>query len=214
MKPGRKRLFPVVYHEALARHIARLALAALLALCPGAAGALDLQGHRGARGLAPENTLAGFAAALAIGVSTLEMDLGVTADDRLVVLHDSRLAPAITRGPDGRWLQPPTPAVRSLTLAELRTYDVGRIDPASKYAARYPKQKALDGVPMPLLAELLALPALRDKEKVCLNIEIKTSPNAPDLTARPEAMADAVVEAATRSGVTPSQLPRPGSIIA
>ena len=43
-----------------------------------AAHAFDLQGHRGARGLAPENTLAGFETALAIGVTTLELDLGMT----------------------------------------------------------------------------------------------------------------------------------------
>jgi glycerophosphoryl diester phosphodiesterase len=66
--------------------------AALLGLLLGAsahgAGAIDLQGHRGARGLAPENTLAAFQVALAIGVTTLETDLALTADDVLVLTHD------------------------------------------------------------------------------------------------------------------------------
>ena len=69
-----------------------------------AAHAFDLQGHRGARGLAPENSLEGFAAALSIGVSTLELDLAVTRDGVLVVSHDSVLNPDHTRGPDGKFL--------------------------------------------------------------------------------------------------------------
>ena len=55
--------------------------------------AFDLQGHRGARGLAPENTLEAFATALSIGVTTLELDLAMTRDGVLVVSHDSRLNP-------------------------------------------------------------------------------------------------------------------------
>ena len=60
--------------------------------------AFDLQGHRGARGLAPENTLEGFAVALSIGVTTLELDLAMTRDSVLVVSHDRRLNP----GPHAR----------------------------------------------------------------------------------------------------------------
>ena len=54
------------------------AAAVAIAVVASSAAAFDLQGHRGARGLAPENTLEGFARALSIGVSTLEFDLGVT----------------------------------------------------------------------------------------------------------------------------------------
>ena len=77
-------------------------LAALLLVLP--AGAFDLQGHRGARGLAPENTVPAFERALALGVDTLELDVGVTADGVVVVAHDPFLNPAITRDPEGRWL--------------------------------------------------------------------------------------------------------------
>ena len=58
---------------------------------------IDLHGHRGARGLFPENTMAGFAGALAIGVDVLELDVAMTADDVVVVTHDPRLNPDITR---------------------------------------------------------------------------------------------------------------------
>src|SRR5262249_41055379 len=94
-----------------------------------AAVAFDLQGHRGARGLAPENTLEAFATALEIGVTTLELDLGMTKDGVLVISHDSFLNPDHTRGPDGKFLDAQGPAIRSLTLAELKRYDVGRLKP-------------------------------------------------------------------------------------
>ncbi|MDP3613111.1 MAG: glycerophosphodiester phosphodiesterase family protein, partial [Rubrivivax sp.] len=67
--------------------------------------AFDLQGHRGARGLAPENTLPSFQKALDLGVDTLECDLAITRDGVVVVYHDQWLNPDITRGPDGQWLQ-------------------------------------------------------------------------------------------------------------
>jgi glycerophosphoryl diester phosphodiesterase len=63
----------------------------------GVAQGFDLQGHRGARGLMPENTLPGFAKALSIGVSTLELDLAVTRDFQVVVIHDPRFEPKIAR---------------------------------------------------------------------------------------------------------------------
>ena len=91
--------------------------------------AFDLQGHRGARGLAPENTLPAFATALSLGVTTLELDINLSRDDAVVVGHDPVLLPTVTRGPDGAFLTAPGPAIRSLSLAELRRYDVGRLNP-------------------------------------------------------------------------------------
>jgi len=82
---------------------ALLCLAALLAPLH-AACAFDLQGHRGTRGLAPENTLPAFARAVAIGVHTLETDIAISRDGVLLISHDSALNPDITRGPDGQWL--------------------------------------------------------------------------------------------------------------
>jgi glycerophosphoryl diester phosphodiesterase len=66
-------------------------------MAPRLAGGFDLQGHRGARGLAPENTLAGFRKALEIGVPTLELDLAMTRDGVLVVSHDPVLNPDVYR---------------------------------------------------------------------------------------------------------------------
>lgn len=161
--------------------------------------AFDLQGHRGARGLAPENTLAGFKVALDLGVSTLETDLAVTGDNQLVISHDPVLNADLTRGPDGQWLATGGPAIRMLTLAELGRYDIGRVNPASRYGQQWPEQKPVDGQRFPTPAQLFAMagPAVR------FNIEIKTDPNRPDLTIDPAAFARLTVEAVRRAGVVP-----------
>jgi glycerophosphoryl diester phosphodiesterase len=148
-------------------------------------------GHRGARGLFPENTIEGFAAALAIGVRRFEIDIAVTADDVPVVCHDPVLNPDITRGPDGLWLAEAGPPIRALSLGELVAYDVGRIRPGAAYAARYPDQQPIDGARIPTLAAVL-----RAAPEAVFTIELKTFPLRPELTVPGPRMADLVVEAA------------------
>ena len=165
------------------------------AQAPTYAGAMghriDLHGHRGARGLFPENTLAGFAAALAIGVDAIELDVGTTADDVVVVTHDPWLNPDLTRTREGGWLAGPGPAVRALRAAELAGYDVGRIRPGSAYAAAYPEQVPHDGAGIPTLADVLRL-----DPRTGVNIELKTFPLHPGLTVDGAAMADRVMAVA------------------
>lgn len=181
--------------------IARDTLLALtLLMTAGAGHALDLQGHRGARGLLPENTLAGFERALALGVTTLEMDLALTADGHVVISHDPRLNPAITRGPDGRWIEAPLPVINRMSLGELAAFDVGRMDPASPYAERFPQQEPVDGARIPTLVEALALGPRAGGEPVHLNIETKLSPLDPAVTPAPEAFAKAVVDTVRAAG--------------
>lgn len=128
--------------------------------------------------------------ALDFGVSTLETDLAITRDGVVVISHDPLLNPDLTRGPDGQWLTVPGPVIRTLTLDELKRYDVGRLNPASKYAQQYPEQKPVDGQRIPTLAEFFALAG----PDVRFNIEIKTDPNKPDLTIDPAAFAAAAVD--------------------
>ncbi len=163
--------------------------------------AFDLQGHRGARGLAPENTLAGFARALSLGVTTLEMDIAVTADGVLVVSHDPTLNPEITRGPDGSFIDPPGPAISTLTLAELRRFDVGRIRPGSRLASLFPHQAPADGERIPTLAEVIALTRQSGAGSVRFNIETKLFPDQPHLTVSPEEMAERLVTLLESEGV-------------
>ncbi len=72
------------------------------------AGNLNVIGHRGAAGLLPENTMAGFKKAMEIGVDTIELDILLTSDNEAVVYHDSRLNPAITRDTNGKWIKKDT----------------------------------------------------------------------------------------------------------
>jgi len=87
-------------------------------------------GHRGAAGLLPENTLAAFKRACEIGVDAVELDVLVSADGEMVVHHDFKLKPETARSADGAWVTSGSqPAVKDLTLAQLKTYDVGRLQP-------------------------------------------------------------------------------------
>ncbi|MET0203808.1 MAG: glycerophosphodiester phosphodiesterase [Casimicrobiaceae bacterium] len=174
-----------------------LAIGFLAAALPVAA--FDLEGHRGARGLAPENTLAAFRRALAIGVTTLETDLAVTRDDVLVLSHDPLLNPDLVRGPNGKWLAVKGPPIRTLALSELTRYDVGRLDPSSRYAAQFPQQEPADGERVPTLAQLFAL--VRDSGKpVRLNLETKIDPTRQDDTVDPVTFARLAVDAIRDAG--------------
>jgi glycerophosphoryl diester phosphodiesterase len=166
-----------------------------------ASRAFDVEGHRGARGLRPENTLAGFAHALDLGVRTLELDCGMTRDGIIVISHDRRLNPHITRGEDGCWLDDFGPAIHELTFAELQCYDVGRINPRSAYAQRFPRQQPVDGARIPRLADLFTVMRERGDTTVRFNIETKLSPVAPDETPRPEAFVDALLNVVADAGM-------------
>lgn len=163
--------------------------------------AFDLQGHRGARGLAPENTLPAFARALSVGVTTLEFDVGVTRDGVLVIAHDPSLNPELARGPDGQYLAAKGPAIHSLTLAELQRYDVGRIKPGTRYASLYPEQQPVDGTRIPRLSDLFALVKKSGNTQVRFDIETKLSPLAPDETLPPEPFARALITAIREAGL-------------
>ena len=171
----------------------RLFIATVLLMITGAASGLDLQGHRGARGLLPENTLPAFAHALTLGVTTLELDVGVTRDGVVVVSHDVTLNPDITRGPDGQWLKRDDLAIHALTFAELQQYDVGRIRPGSSYAQRFVQQQAVDGTRMPRLTDVFALALRAGNKRVRFNIETKISPEHPQHTLPPADFARALI---------------------
>lgn len=162
----------------------------------------DLQGHRGARGLYPENSLAGFEAALALGVTTLEMDLGMTRDGVLVVHHDRRLDPERTRGADGAWIEAPTAALIELELAALGAYDLGRLRPEGKLARRFPEQIGLDGVGIATLEDVLARAEALSGGTIRYNIETKLSPLSPEESPTPERFADTLVAVLKAAGLT------------
>ena len=180
-----------------------LALAAALAALAGCATApaFDLQGHRGARGLVPENTLAAFAKGLAIGVTTLEMDAAITKDDVVVVSHDPAFNQNITRGPDGKWLTARGPLIKDLTYEETQRYDVGRIKPDSSYAKTFADQVPIDGTRIPKLSEVFDLVKRSGNTQVQFDIETKVFPLAPGDTIEPDRFARRLVAEIRKHGM-------------
>lgn len=152
---------------ALAVALAGLGLAGLLttAARAGEPAAFDVQGHRGCRGLRPENTLPAFEKAIDLGVTTLELDLQVTRDGALVVYHDKRLDPRLCEREDGS--KPDRSPFAELDLADLTGIDCG-----SRPDRGFPERVPVPGAGIPQLEEVLAL--ARDADyPVRVSIEIK-----------------------------------------
>jgi glycerophosphoryl diester phosphodiesterase len=156
------------------------------------AGDLNVIGHRGAAGLLPENTLAGFKKAMEIGVDTIELDILLTSDNEAVVYHDSSLNPAITRDTDGKWIKE-RQLIKKLTLSEVQSYDVGKLKRWTVYADKYPDQKAAEGERIPTLRDVIQL-VKRTGDKTHLFIEPKFSPLKPEETKSPEEISNVVAK--------------------
>jgi len=185
----------------------RFAQFILGALCLGASFAslaqtrIDLQGHRGARGLLPENTLPSFERALALGVTTLELDVVSTRDGVLVISHDPALNPDLTRDAQGQFLTGPGPDIISLSWAQLQNYDVGRINPASRYANFFSSQQPLDGTRIPRLKDLFDRVKALGNTQVKFAIETKITPGRPEQTPDPETFAKLLLQEIEDSGM-------------
>jgi glycerophosphoryl diester phosphodiesterase len=153
----------------------------------------EVQGHRGARGHLPENSLAGFLQALDFDCTTLELDVGLTADNVVVISHDPLLNPDITRNEVGQYVTTRTP-IRKLTFVQLQQFDVGRINRGTLYAQTHSKQIPRDGTKIPSLDQLFQLIKERNDKTARFNIETKLSPLKPDETASPEQMVNALLQ--------------------
>jgi len=148
--------------------------------------------HRGGAALWPENSLAAFRNAVAMGADGAELDVQLSRDGEVIVFHDYRLKPEICRTAEGNWLTRPTPRIKDLTFAELRSYDIGRADPATDYAQNHPDLLPVEGERIPLLAEVIAI-AKMAKKPFTLFVELKTSFAERAVSALPEALAEATV---------------------
>lgn len=90
----------------------------------------------------------------------LEADLALTADGAVVLSHNPFLSPDIVRTQEKEYVpDQPLILIHDLTLSELRTYDVGRLNPHTSYGQRFPEQVAVDGQTIPTLGELFDLTA-------------------------------------------------------
>ena len=140
----------------------------------GNPGLIRLIGHRGARGLMPENTIEGFEFTLDLGVTALEFDVLVSKDNVPVITHDYQLSASLTRDYNGKWIEGNSPKISELTLAQLKQFDVGGLDSRSIYGANYPEQEFLSGIRIPKLSELLDLACLPKGQNLYLLMEIKS----------------------------------------
>ena len=160
--------------------------------------ALDIQGHRGARSVRPENTLAAFQYALEIGVDTLEFDMGVSRDGVVTVLHDQQINPVICQYKDGREV-PEGLLVHQLDLTQLKEFDCG-----SRPNPRFENQCTAPGSEIPTLAEVFELVKnsdLANAKTVLFNIETKSDPKTPSAQPKPEDFVKAVIEVVREYGL-------------
>jgi len=131
----------------------------------------DVQGHRGCRGLYPENTLAGFQYAIeTVGVDTIELDVGITKDLVLVVNHDTYLNPERTMK-DGSFIKEKV-FIKDLTLDQIKAYSVGK----NKNRFSFYRQKQLENEPIPTLQEVIDVVKAfnnHSEKKIKMNIEAK-----------------------------------------
>jgi len=139
----------------------------------------------------PANSLEGALQCLALPNDGIEIDVQITADGHVVAHHDYRLSRDHARL-NGEWLAQAGAPLKTLTLAELDSYDVGRLRPDSSYALRYPDREDMDGVRIPTLRSLLqALKATPGAPRM-IYVEIKTDPQNPADAPEPAVIVDAV----------------------
>ncbi|KAA1420154.1 glycerophosphodiester phosphodiesterase [Mumia zhuanghuii] len=164
--------------------------------------AFDLQAHRGGVGLTTESTVAGFAKALSLGVTTLELDTQVTKDEKVVVTHDRRVsatickdtAPASAGDPQFPYVGK---YVKDLTLAQLQTMDCGH-----QQRPGFPQQEVVSGARMAELKDVFALVKKRKAWGVTLNVETKVEAGAPHETAPRDLFVRRVAAEIRRSGLS------------
>jgi len=139
--------------------------------------AFDKEGHRGCRGLMPENTIPAMIKALDLGVTTLEMDIAITKDKQPVLSHEPWFAQDITTKPDGTYmkdLEEKRFVIYWMTYEQVKTFDVGM-----KPHPRFPRQQKMKVV-KPLLSDVIdsceAHAKTTNRDLPWYNIETKTDP--------------------------------------
>ena len=168
----------------------------------GDEGTIRVVGHRGARGILPENSMVGFDFALSIGVDLLEFDVLLSRDDIPVITHNHEFHGSAVRGADGAFLNGEHPRVASLTMAEIERLDIGRLNTDTEYGRRFPDQAQMDGVRVPRLSELLQLVSQPRYSAACLMLELKSDPDLAQDSAVRERIVSTVCGEVRSAGVT------------
>ena len=172
------------------RAVLMVALLFISSLPSFAATRIEVQGHRGARGARPENTLPAFEYALQNGIDTLELDIAVSQDSELVISHDPALTPDRCLGPSGQALSKDI-EIHSLSYIEIAKYDCGSVK-----NPRFPQQVLVPHTPKPRLEDLFIMienSKLAGAKNIQFNIETKSYPSHPELTPEPKKFAQMII---------------------
>ncbi len=143
---------------------------------------LDKQGHRGCRGLYPENTIPGFLKAIDLGVKTLEMDLVITKDKKVILSHEPFFNHEITTLPNGEYVSESNE--RELNIYEMVYSEVKKYDVGQKVHPRFLQQQKIKAN-KPLLAEVIDSVEMHaktnNKQPLFYNIETKIQPQTDNV---------------------------------
>jgi len=135
----------------------------------------DLQGHRGARGLFPENSIEGFLAAVELQVNTVEMDVVISKDNKVVVSHDPWLNSTICWGLNDK----PVQEGKELRIYEMSYDELTNYNCGSQPHPNFPLQAKMSTF-KPLLSEVIteveASAAALEVNTLNYNVEIKSTP--------------------------------------
>lgn len=142
----------------------------------------DIQGHRGCRGLMPENSIAGFLKAIDLGVTTLELDVVISRDSQVVISHEPWLSPVICKSPTGEDI--PESSERDWNLYQMNYEEIAQCDCGQRRHPRFPDQQ-LSFSAKPLLSEVIdtveAYLVSHNLPAVSYNIETKSSPDSDEI---------------------------------
>ncbi len=152
---------------------------------------IDIQGHRGCRGLLPENSLPAFEKAIDLGVHTLELDIAISKDNQVVVSHEPYMNPVICHTPNGKEIS--DSLGMSYNLYKMNYDEIKHFDCGSKFHPIYPNQENIKTY-KPLLSEVFQLVKSKDSD-VKFNIEIKSEPDYYDVyTPQPDVYVKLVLD--------------------
>ena len=133
---------------------------------------IKIYGHRGARGVFPENTLDSFQYLFDNNISAYETDILISKDLVPVITHNFHLNPSLTKDSDGNWLEKDDIKIYDLTFENISSYEVGSINKLSKYGRRFINQKKLKNQKIPKLSQLLDLTSKNIIPNLLINLEI------------------------------------------
>ena len=165
-------------------------------------GFIKIYGHRGARGVLPENTLESFKYLFENNIRAYETDILISKDNIPVITHDFKLDPSYTKDVNGNWIEDENIKIIDLTYEEILKYDVGTLNKLSRYGRKFINQKSLDNQKIPKLSDLLKLSSDNDFDDLLINLEIKSTPIEKGLTPSPEEMVKIVIDEVSRSNLS------------